>query len=153
MKALVVFGLAIVAVILSGALWVRFAPLRPEHWHLVPTAEASTGRPNEARLLPGEGAPVYDLPPAELAARLDALALAEPRTERLAGHPEEGFVTYVQRTPFWRFPDVVSLRVLPHGEGATLAIWSRARYGYSDWGVNAARLARWLEALKPFQKP
>ncbi len=153
MKAVVVFGLAVAGVIASGALWVRLAPLRPEHWHIVPAAEASTARPNEAQLLPGDGAPVYALRPAELAARLDALALAEPRTERLAGHPDDGFTTYVQRTPVWRFPDVISVHVLPHGEGATLAIWSRARYGYSDWGVNAARLARWLEALKPFQQP
>lgn len=153
MKALVLFGLACVCVIAVGALWVRLAPLRPEHWHIVPSAEASTGRPNEAQMLPGADAPVYDLSPADLAARLDALALAEPRTERLAGQPEHGFTTYVQRSPVWRFPDVISVRVLPHGEGAMLAIWSRARYGYSDWGVNAARLARWLEALKPFQKP
>lgn len=144
---------ALALAVLAGALWVRLAPSDPAVWHVEPGPGASTGRPNEARLLPGQGAPVYALPPAELAARLDAVAMAEPRTDRLEGGPERGFTTYVQRSRWFAFPDYISVLVQPAEGGATLAIWSRSRFGYSDLGVNAARVARWLQALEPLEQP
>lgn len=153
MKWLALLAGAIALAALAGALWVRLAPSDPARWHVVPGPDTSTGRPNEALRLPGSGAPVYAVPPGELAARLDAVALAEPRTRRLAGGPEAGFTTYVQRSRWLGFPDYVSVQVSPTDQGATLAIWSRARFGRSDLGVNAARLDRWLQALKPLEQP
>lgn len=138
---------------LAGGLWVRLAPSDPERWHVVPGPGTSTGKPNEAMRLPGQGSPVYAVTPGELAARLDAVALAEPRTRRLAGGPETGFTTYVQRSQWLGFPDYISAQVRAAEGGATLAIWSRSRFGRSDLGVNAARLERWLQALEPLKQP
>lgn len=145
-------GLLVVAGVAS-AVWVRVAPSDPAVWHVDPRPGVSTGKPNEALLLPGQGAPVYGVPPLDLAARLDAVAMAEPRTARLAGGPEDGFTTYVQRSRWLAFPDYISVRVEPAEGGATLAIWSRSRFGHSDLGVNAARLERWLQPLKPLEQP
>ena len=78
---------------------------------------------------------------------LDAAALAEPRTTRIAGDPADGFATYVQRSALWGFPDIVSARAVADADGARLALWSRSRFGYSDLGVNAARVARWRAAV------
>lgn len=136
----------------AAALWVRLAPADPARWHVDPVTVAPRGTPNEALLRPGgpDEAPVYDMTPAALMERLDGLALAEPRTRRIAGAVAGGYVTYVQRSWLWGFPDYVSVRALPAGEGrATLAIYARARFGTSDLGVNAARVARWLAALGP----
>jgi hypothetical protein len=135
----------VVALVAAGA-WVRLAPDDPARWHVDPATAEGTGKPNEA-LLRGSDAPFFAETPAALMARLDAAVMAEPRVSRLAGDPADGFVTYVQRSALWGFPDYVSVRAAPEDGGARLLVWSRSRYGYSDLGVNAARVERWLSAL------
>jgi len=44
------------------------------------------------------------------------------------------------------WPDYISVRAVAVEGGAALAVWSRSRYGYSDMGVNRARVGRWLAA-------
>jgi hypothetical protein len=140
-----VLAVVLLAVVAAGA-WVRLAPDDAARWHVDPAVAESTGRPNE-RLLRGADAPLFAETPEALMARLDAAAMAEPRVSRLAGDPADGFVTYVQRSALWGFPDYVSVRAAPEGGGARLLVWSRSRYGHSDLGVNAARVERWLSAL------
>lgn len=136
----------------AGAAWVRLAPDDPALWHVDPLSGASTGRPNEARILPpgaaGEGiaSPVFAMTPEALMRRFDAAALADARVTRLAGAPEALFATYVQRSAIFGWPDYVSVRAVEAEGGAALAVWSRSRYGYSDMGVNRARVERWLAA-------
>jgi uncharacterized protein (DUF1499 family) len=93
--------------------------------------------------------PVYAVPPTALIAAFDRMALAQPRTERLAGTADgSGYVTYVQRTPLVAYPDYVSVRAVSVGDGqSALVILSRSRFGKSDLGVNRARITQWLEAL------
>lgn len=149
--ALWLVALLLVATV-AGAAWVRLAPDDPALWHVDPLSGASTGRPNEARILPpgaaGEGiaSPVFAMTPEALMRRFDAAALADARVTRLAGAPEALFATYVQRSAIFGWPDYVSVRVVEAEGGAALAVWSRSRYGYSDMGVNRARVERWLAA-------
>ncbi|WP_333831713.1 DUF1499 domain-containing protein [Rubrimonas sp.] len=154
MVKLLLWALALLAAATAaGAIWFRAAPDDVAIWHVDPLAGMSTGKPNEARVAPAGASgdlesPVFEMAPAELMARLDAVALAEPRARRLAGDPAEGFATYVQRSALMGFPDYVSVRAVDLGEGrSALAIWSRSRYGHSDLGVNRARLERWMAAL------
>ncbi|MFN3615341.1 MAG: DUF1499 domain-containing protein [Rubrimonas sp.] len=112
-----------------------------------PLEGGSTGRPNEFRIAPPE-APVFPMTGLELARRIDAIARSEPRTRRLAGAPETGLTTYLQRSAVMKFPDYVSVRVIEVEGGATVAIWSRARFGYGDMGVNEARVMRWLGSVE-----
>lgn len=56
-------------------------------------------------------------------------------------------MTFVVRSRAFGFPDAISVRALPEGAGTTLAIWSRSRFGGYDWGVNRARVERWVAAL------
>ncbi len=47
------------------------------------------------------------------------------------------------------FPDTIDVNVMPAGAGqSTLAIYSRSLLGSRDFGVNKARVARWLQALE-----
>ncbi|PWE34423.1 DUF1499 domain-containing protein [Maritimibacter sp. 55A14] len=128
-------------------------PADTAQWHVAPGPETRTGKPNDYLVLPEGGdraAPVFAMPPADLALAFDEVAMAAPRTVRLAGGPDTGLTTYVQRSRLMGYPDFVSVEARDLGDGrATLAIWSRARYGRSDFGVNAARIDRWLEALEP----
>jgi uncharacterized protein (DUF1499 family) len=139
---------AILALALLGACgWVRMAPDDPARWHVDPVTAEGTGKPNEA-FVRGADAPFFPETPAHLMERFDRMAMAQPRTTRLAGDPAEGFATYVQRSALWRFPDYVSVRAVPEEGGSRLNLWSRSRYGYGDLGVNSARVKAWLDALE-----
>jgi uncharacterized protein (DUF1499 family) len=155
---LVLAALAVVLAVGSVA-WVRLAPDQPQQWHMDPTVAPDEGQPGAWRVAPvgvagvDAIAPVYAVPAEQLALALDEVALGEPRTERLAGRPEDLWTTYVQRSPRIGFPDYVSVRVMPRDDGtSTLAIFSRARYGEGDMGVNRARVERWLAALAPLEE-
>lgn len=128
--------------LLSGLFcYIRLAPSDPARWHTDP----ATGQSG-----PGSHAlrQSYALPPAELLARLDAVALATPRTTRLAGSPESGRMTWITRSRFWGFPDYTTAAATPNGAGGSdLALFARLRFGRSDFGVNAARLALWRARL------
>ena len=57
---------------------------------------------------------------------------------------------FVVRSPRLRFPDIVTVQLLPRGaDASTVAIYSRSVYGKSDLGANKARVKTWLAVLKP----
>jgi len=137
-------ALGLLAALVAFALYLRLAPSDPGRWHVAAVAEGPPGEVTVAglnratlRLGPDAG------PPAELLARLDAVALATPRTVRLAGSVEEGRITWVTRSALWGFPDYTTAEKRPDG----LAIVAQSRFGSRDWGVNAARLQDWLSKL------
>ncbi len=140
--------LAVVAVALAA--YVRLAPNPAETWAVDPMAVARPASPNYVLVRPEGGdlaAPVYAEPPGALAARIDAVARAEPRTTLLAGSVAEGRMTYLTRSAVMGFPDFTSVKVLPAGDGSTFAAFARSRFGQGDFGVNRARIDRWLAAL------
>jgi uncharacterized protein (DUF1499 family) len=149
--------LVLVLLVAGAMLYVRFAPLDAPTWHVDPVSAPTPETPNSFRVLaPGSTpgpqemlSPVYAVPPADLMQAFDRMALAQPRTERLAGTPDgAAHVTYVQRTALVAYPDYISVRAVPVGDGqSALVILSRSRFGKSDLGVNRARIAQWLEAL------
>jgi uncharacterized protein (DUF1499 family) len=96
---------------------------------------------------PDREAKIYDMPPDALTARLTLVALAEPDTHALPGQAS-GLIRFVQYSRLMRFPDTIDVAVVPAGDGrSTLAIYSRSLVGYGDFGVNRARIERWLAAL------
>lgn len=131
------------ALVLGFAAYVRLAPSDPALWHVPVQAEgpwgqvvAQTGAAS-VRLGPEAGTP------ADLLARLDAVALASPRTTRLAGGVEDGRITWISRSLIWGFPDYITAETRPDG----LHVLARLRFGREDMGVNAARLRDWLARL------
>lgn len=134
-----------VALAAAGALWVRLAPSDPARFHVDPLAAARSKTPNDAMLTLSES-PMFDRAPAALLDALETVALAEPRTSVLAR--EGDGVTFIQRSRAMGFPDYISVRAVSLCQRQTmLTIWSRSRFGYSDMGVNAARIERWMAAL------
>lgn len=134
-----ILGGLVVATLAFGA-WVRLAPSDPARWHTDPAqGEAGDNSHVAKAFLP--------LPPAEALAAFDTVAMAEPRTRRLAGSVEEGRITYVSRSALWGFPDYTTVAAEPGEGGSWLVIHARARFGQSDLGVNAARTGRWLAAI------
>ena len=86
--------------------------------------------------------------PTDLTAKLCRFAemTSDARVEVIAGSAAAGFVTYVQRSQLFGFPDFISVKFidLPSG-GSTIAVFSRARDGKSDLDVNKKRVTRWVE--------
>ena len=144
--------------VLAVLAWIRLAPDDPAAWNLaskahvmaledpghqtLPDAMAALGTANPAQVgcvVPGA--------PADVLARLDAIALASPRTQRLAGSPQEGRITWVQRSFLMGYPDYITAEADAVPGGTRLDVISRQRYGSGDMGVNAARLKDWLGQL------
>ncbi len=150
----VLTGVRMVAALLEGGWALVFGP--PD---LGPVDFATLTRrrtPNDALVAP-EGlcrhaqadriAPVFPVPAERLRAVLAEVALSERGTTRL---PAQGAQDrFLVRSLFFRFPDTVNAEVIARGaSGATLALYARSQIGGSDFGVNRARLARWLKAIE-----
>ena len=143
-----ILALLVIAVA-APALWVRLAPSDPARWHRDPAAaQAGTQGRRTARPTGGDQpVPIFPGPPERLLSALDRIAMADPRTRRLAGSVEEGRITYVTRSRLWGFPDYTTVGVQKVEGGTAPVILARQRFGRSDFGVNRARVRRWLAAL------
>jgi Protein of unknown function (DUF1499) len=136
---------AIIAV-LGLMAFVRLSPTDTARWHALPAlATWGTDGPFDA-VIPMMGGASLRLStakgdPTALLARLDAIAMATPRTRQLAA--TDGRITWETRSALWGFPDYTTAEVRPDG----LYVYARLRFGSSDLGVNAARLTDWLAQL------
>ncbi|MEM9058876.1 MAG: DUF1499 domain-containing protein [Pseudomonadota bacterium] len=150
--ALWLLGLAALAA-LSAAIYFRVVPDDPAVWHVDPATAERTGRPNDYVIAPESlsdidadlASPVFAIPPRDLMFLFDSVASAGGM--RIAGSVDEMHATYVQRSMVLGYPDYISVRAVEVEGGSALVIYSRSRFGYSDMGVNKARIDRWLAQL------
>lgn len=97
---------------------------------------------------PHRVAPVFDMPVEKLAAQFRGHALSQPRVTLINVSADGRELELVQRSKVFRFPDKISARFLPLALGkSTLIVYSRAKYGRRDFGVNRKRIDSWLAAL------
>lgn len=140
--------IALIVAALAAAAYIRMAPADPARWHTDPGSlpvtdcTALTTTRSTARVTC-----LHPDPPAVLLARLDEIALASPRTRRLAGSAETGRITWESRSTLWGFPDYTTAQATAVPDGTRLDIQARSRFGDYDWGVNAGRLKNWLTRL------
>jgi len=138
---LLAYALAVLVVLAAAlVLYIRLAPNDPARWHVDPAATPDPSAPMFARadlVLPGS--------PQDVAARLATVAAADG-AEVLAGGGLH--TTWVSRTRLMRYPDFTSIRLEPAEGGTRLIAFARSRFGGNDWGVNQARLDRWLAAAR-----
>lgn len=94
-------------------------------------------------------APVFAVGAPELWKAFAKVIATEPLVEQVASD-EPGFsARYIQRTRIMRFPDTINVRFIDLGEGrSTIALYSRSQLGEGDFGVNRARIERWLQKLE-----
>ncbi len=115
-----------------------------------------SGKPNQYLMCPADlcsatphaEPPVFELAAAELAEAWSAMVAREPRVARLAEDTQALQFDYVQRSALWGFPDIITVRfIAATPETSTVAVFSRAIYGYGDLGVNRKRVTAWLRLL------
>ncbi len=92
--------------------------------------------------------PVFAVSGPELQ-RAFAKVIASELSIELVASDEVGLTQrYVQRTKIMRFPDTIVVRFIDLGDGrSTIALYSRSQLGEADFGVNRARIERWLDKL------
>ncbi|GLQ05713.1 DUF1499 domain-containing protein [Sneathiella chinensis] len=116
------------------------------------------------KAVPDAGSPAFPVPVETLREVFKVVALSHPRVEALPENLPENFPEslpdnppgevplqdeYVQYSKGIGFPDTITVRFLPAGEGgSTLAVFSRAHYGIRDFGVNRNRVLLWIEELR-----
>ena len=115
-------------------------------------------RPNRFLMLPDgfEGAaeahavsPVFGVAPAKLLDAARRVFSGQPRTALVHEDQTAGQIELVQRSALFRFPDRITVEAVAAGKGkSALAIYSRSKLGYRDFGVNAARVTAWLKLLE-----
>ena len=138
MKMVFYVGLILVAALQA---YVRLSPMDAEVWHVDPfDAEA---RKDGAALVRFSSS----MSPTQTLEAFEAVALATARTQVLAGTPDSGRMSFITRSALWGFPDVTTIGVREAGEGSEVAIFARLRFGKSDLGVNAKRVAAWRAAV------
>jgi uncharacterized protein (DUF1499 family) len=100
------------------------------------------------RARPHAESPEFAASVEELRAAWFRMMQRQPRLTLLSSDPVGEQYEYQALTAVIHFPDAVTVRLLPAGEGhSTLAIYSRSHYGYGDMGENRRRVQGWLEQL------
>lgn len=116
-----------------------------------------TSRPNQYLVCPpatcaaavDRESPAYAVPVTELRDAFLAVAAGQPRVRLLVADAAAMYYEFEQQSRLMGYPDTVSVQfIAPTPETSTLAIYSRAHYGYRDFGVNQARIDAWLAAIK-----
>lgn len=93
--------------------------------------------------------PIYCVSAADLTKHVVNYMRHLPRTKMVYNNKDAKSFGYVQVTKFWRFPDYISIQIFPVSSNkSTLAVYSRAKYGYSDFGVNKKRVLQMLSHLE-----
>ncbi len=147
--------LLVAAVVLGLMAYTRTLDHDVAQWHVDPLVAPKPSTPNSYRIGPEETvefdaiAPVFDVPASELGATFDDVATQDDSVEIVAGSAEDGWVTYVQRSALFAFPDYISVRFIDvEGDRSTLAVFSRSRIGRSDLGVNKKRVIDWMSEVE-----
>ena len=117
-------------------------PLRPNNFLVCDDSHCPAARADMAP-------PVLPYPPETVAAAWQKVIAGQPRTRCTRSDAENHQYSYVQRSALMRFPDTITIRLVPEegGSQTKILVWSRSKVGYSDLGVNRKRVLAWLHAL------
>lgn len=153
MKRILLWIVAFAVVLtIAAAVYFRTTSDDPAVWHVDPVTAERTGNPNEYIVAPqglrddaDRVAKVHSGEPKDLLFQFDSVA--GPSSTKLAGSLDELHVTYVNRTLLMGYPDYISVKAVETEGGSALVIYSRSRFGKSDFGVNKSRIDTWLAQM------
>jgi uncharacterized protein (DUF1499 family) len=157
---------AILALVAVGV-WFGVGPERVLGWFGSPDLGAidfatfqRSKTPNDAFAAPAGGerveaarpdmvSPVFEATPAALHAAVLKVFEEMGDAELVARDANRLYSRHVARTPRMRWPDTVDVQVIPAGAGrVSLLVYSRAKFGMRDFGVNGARIAALFRRLE-----
>src|SRR5215831_6552444 len=110
--------------------------------------------PGYCALKDAAASPVFNIPADRLEQYWNEIVDLESRLTPVETEPRHHGFVYIQRSAVFRFPDVITVELIALApDRSSLAIYSRSRYGRSDFGVNRRRVLRWLSRLQRMVGP
>ncbi|SRR5271166_5393889 len=110
--------------------------------------------PHYCRARTGMLPPTFAVGWRQLSALWVAMLAAKPRVVTVSTELEGRRLIHIDHSPVFRFPDIITVEFVPLGpETSTLAVFSRSRYGRSDFGQNRKRVESWLGELEKTASP
>jgi Protein of unknown function (DUF1499) len=104
--------------------------------------------PGYCRIAGATASPVVAVDADRLYWALMRVVTAAPRVTVVSDDPRRRRIVLIQRSPFFGFPDIVVAEIVALGAGrSSVALYSRARHGRYDFGVNRRRVEGWLGRL------
>ena len=98
--------------------------------------------------------PVFELPWDRLHDYWIEVISGQKRLVSVAAGPEARRTVYIQHSPIFRFPDIITVEFVPLGPNrSSVAIYSQSRYGEYDFSNNRKRVERWLVLLQRVAQP
>jgi hypothetical protein len=98
--------------------------------------------------------PVFDMAWDRLREYWMEMISGEKRIVRALADPGSRRYVYIQHSPVFRFPDIITVEFVPLGpDRSSLALYSRSRYGEYDFAKNRNRVERWLLLLEKVARP
>lgn len=126
----------ILIVVVGGIAWIRLAPSDAGSWNVDPQVSADQDLANGVRRrIPGDDATFR---------ALHGIIIQTPRTELLAGGPDQPRATYITRSKWMGFPDYTTIQ----REDDHVELYARSRFGRTDMDVNRIRVEGWLDQLR-----
>ncbi len=116
-------------------------PKTPNYYLICPTDYCS--------VTPNKIAPIFHESLQIVQKKWNEIISKQPRIQLLYSNRQQNTMTYIQRSKLFRFPDYIYVRLIAlSNDQTTIALYSRSKYGHSDFGVNKKRLQQWLQLLK-----
>lgn len=150
MLKLVIIAVCLVIAALS---FFRLYPVDTKAMNVDPFGVQPPNKPNYYITSLEEG--TFDIPAEELVEKLRTVLAKTARTNRIsrnyypADSDEFYGATFVTRTRLMGYPDYTSIKVVKTSPTTSqMMMFGRARFGYSDLGVNKQRILGWLAALR-----
>jgi hypothetical protein len=98
--------------------------------------------------------PVFDMAWDRLREYWMEMISGEMRIVRALADPGSRRYVYIQHSPVFRFPDIITVEFVSLGsDRSSLALYSRSRYGEYDFLKNRSRVERWLLLLEKVAQP
>lgn len=118
---------------------------KPNQYLVAPDGYCENARPHRI-------SPIFIASAEELHQAWEKMIAGQPRTTLVKSDAATMTYEYVQRSALMRFPDYITVQFIntPGQSTSTLAIYSRSKYGYRDFGVNRKRIENWLQLLNNY---
>lgn len=98
--------------------------------------------------------PVFEMPWDRLREYWIEIIADDRRMVRVAADFEVRRFVYIEHSPVFRFPDIVTVEFVRLGPNrSSIAVYSRSRYGEYDFAKNRKRVERWLFLLQKVARP
>lgn len=103
---------------------------------------------NYCNVTPNENSPEYPVSADDLFNAWNLMISQEQNVTVLDSVPSRGQYDYIAKTSAFGFPNIVTVQFIALTDtSSTIAVYSRSKFGFYDFGLNKKRLQKWMQQL------